>query len=190
MIIEPAGKLIKQEIKYVSKQKDTYPQMKDLTIESALEYLPPCLNNLLTNLITQNGDRKIARFDQAIMQSCHPISLLASLQIGLGIHMHHMYQSKMLVDVLSNLGFSCSYQEVQCFERSASVAHQTDILNMSAEQFLQYSADNVDHNIRSLGGKGTFHGMGMIALVTPKSRVSRVIPRLKAVSDTEVINIA
>ncbi len=190
MIIEPAEKLIKQEIKYVSKQKDTYPQIKDLTIESALEYLPPCLNNLLTNLITQNRDRKIARFDQAIIQSCQPISLLASLQIGLGIHMHHMYQSKMLVDVLSNLGFSCSYQEVQCFERSASVAHQTDILNMSAEQVLQYSADNVDHNIRSLGGKGTFHGMGMIALVTPKSRVSRVIPRLKAVSDTEVINIA
>ena len=46
---------------------------------------------------------------------------------------------------------------------------------MIAEQFLQYSADNVDHDIRSLDGKGTFHGMGMIALVTPESRVSTAL---------------
>ena len=33
--------------------------------------------------------------------------------------------------------------------------------------FVQFSADNVDHNTRTLDGKNTFHGMGIIACVTP-----------------------
>ena len=33
--------------------------------------------------------------------------------------------------------------------------------------FLQWSADNVDHNSRTLDGRNTFHGMGIIAAVTP-----------------------
>ena len=32
------------------------------------------------------------------------------------------------------------------------------------------AADNVDHNIISLDGKGTFHGMGMIAALTPRKK--------------------
>ena len=33
--------------------------------------------------------------------------------------------------------------------------------------YVQNSADNVDHNSRTLDGKNTFHGMGIIACVTP-----------------------
>ena len=33
--------------------------------------------------------------------------------------------------------------------------------------FLQWSAENVDHNSRTLDGRNTFHGMGIIAAVTP-----------------------
>ena len=33
---------------------------------------------------------------------------------------------------------------------------------------MQYVADNVDHNIRTLDGSGTFHGMGIITAITPK----------------------
>ena len=31
---------------------------------------------------------------------------------------------------------------------------------------IQYVADNVDHNICTLDGHGTFHGMGIIAAIT------------------------
>ena len=44
---------------------------------------------------------------------------------------------------------------------------------------LLFAADNVDHNIVSLVGKGTFHGMGMIAAVTPGQQVSQTISRQK-----------
>ena len=39
--------------------------------------------------------------------------------------------------------------------------------SISSGSFVQWSADNVDHNCRTLDGKGTFHGMGIIASVTP-----------------------
>ncbi|VDI06570.1 Hypothetical predicted protein [Mytilus galloprovincialis] len=44
-----------------------------------------------------------------------------------------------------------------------------DIPNFVAESFLQYVADNVDHNSGTLDGNNTFHGMGIMAAVTPGS---------------------
>jgi len=35
-------------------------------------------------------------------------------------------------------------------------------------QFLQYVANNADPNIRTIDGKNTFHGIGMIATKTPE----------------------
>ena len=44
---------------------------------------------------------------------------------------------------------------------------------------MQYVADNVDHNIQTIDGKDTFHGMGIIAAVTPSLKSNRYIPILK-----------
>jgi len=44
-------------------------------------------------------------------------------------------------------------------------------------EFVQYGADNVDCNICTLDGHGIFHGMGMIAAVTPEICLRRSIPR-------------
>ena len=48
-----------------------------------------------------------------------------------------------------------------------------------SSQFVQYVADNVDHNIRTLDGNDTLHGMGMIAAITPGVNKSQKIPRVK-----------
>jgi len=47
--------------------------------------------------------------------------------------------------------------------------------------FIQWSADNVDHNLATLDGKGTFHGMGIVESSTPAGSFSQTtcIPRLK-----------
>jgi len=108
---------------------------------------------------------------------------MAPLLVGLGVQMHHVFQSKFLVDSLHQHGFSCSYSEVKMFERSASVAQGTQIPNLTTNNFVQYSGNNVDHNVRSLDGKGTFHGMGIIAMVTPGAPSARRIPRVKVTSE-------
>jgi hypothetical protein len=45
------------------------------------------------------------------------------------------------------------------------------------QQVIHHVADNVDHNIATLDGHGTFHGMGIIAAVTPGATDLKQIPR-------------
>ena len=53
--------------------------------------------------------------------------------------------------------------------------------------FVQYSADNVDHNMCTLDGNNTFHGMGIIASCTPAPTSFRTpIPR-RHVSSEDII---
>ena len=70
---------------------------------------------------------------------------------------------------------------MQQFEHNAAQSHGTGIPNLSTE-FVQYGADNVDHNIRTLDGHGTFHGMGMVVAVTPETSSGQSIPRAKVTS--------
>ena len=66
---------------------------------------------------------------------------------------------------------------MQEFEQSAAFSHGIDIPNF-INQFIQYVADNVVHNIRTLDGNNTFHGMGMIAIVAPGVRSNNRIPSI------------
>ena len=163
---------IKQHIKEFNQTRDAYPSEEELSIKGALDFLPPCLRQFLETLFCgKDTSTKVASIGQAIMQAARPRILLAPLQIGLGVQMHYMFQSKFLIDTLHHHGFSCSYGEVKKFERCSAVAQGTKIQNVSASSCLQYSADNV----RSIDGRGTFHGMGIIA-ITPATILSRTIP--------------
>ena len=75
---------------------------------------------------------------------------------------------------------NCSpYTEIQTFETSATSCRGTG-LDLSNERFVQYVADNLDHNIGTFGGHDTFHGMGIIAALTPKLLASKSVPRINA----------
>ncbi len=105
-------------------------------------------------------------------------SAAGTLQLGLGVQLHHHFASRFLIDTLHHHGFCCSYEEVKRFEENAAQSHGTDIPNLTTE-FVQYTADNVDHNIRTLDGHGTFHGMGMIAAITPGIKSGHLLLRAK-----------
>ena len=136
---------------------------------------------MLTDLfVGKDVQAKISSIGQAIMQAARPRVLLAPLQIGLGVQLHHHYASRFFIDTLHKHGFCCSYNEVHQFEQNAVLSYGTDIPNYSS-QFVQYVADNVDHNIKTLDGNNTFHGMGMIAAITPEIKKNnlrvKVTPR-------------
>ena len=40
-----------------------------------------------------------------------------------------------------------------------------------------FTCDTVYHNILTIDGKGTFHGMGIIAALTPRKQLDIVVPR-------------
>ena len=179
-LVRAAAKLIKEDIKAIETAHEVYPHCDDLTSQEAgIEYLPNTLRVPLEELFAgKKAGVKMASIGQAMMKATRPRVLLAPLQFGLGVQMYHHFSSRFLIDSLHNHGFCCSYQEVQRFEHNAAQSHGTDIPNLSTE-FVQYGADNVDPNIRTLDGHGTFHGMGMIVAVTPETSSGQSIPRAK-----------
>jgi len=179
-LIKTAAKLITSDVKSVEQSIDMYPGSTEMSsTEEAMSFLPESLKLLLQTLfVGRDADRKVGSLGQAIMQAIRPRVLLPPLQIGLGVQMHHHFASKFLIDMLHAHGYCSSYREIQRYERSAAVALGTDIPNYRPEQVIQYMADNVDHNIRTIDGLNTFHGMGMIASVTPGTRTSTRVPRV------------
>ena len=67
------------------------------------------------------------------------------------------------------------------FVHSAAVHNGLKIADTDGS-FVQYVADNVNHNFITINGKNTFHGMGMVTTITLS------IPRSSAVSCGKVTN--
>ncbi len=180
-----AAKLIKSEIKSLETNKQTYPSEADMeSVGKGIEYLPATLKLFLQELfVGKDTDRKVASIGQAIMQCVRPRVIIAPLQIGLAVQMHRQFGSRFIVDSLNSHGFCSSYTEVQAYERSATVHQGTDISGFQSTSFMQHVADNVDHNLRTLDGFDTFHGMGIIAAVTPACRSTTAIPKVKVTSE-------
>jgi len=93
--------------------------------------------------------------------------------------------------MLSTLGFCVSYDEVVRYKQSVLQfvpGYVEELLTSDNRPFMQYFADNVDHNVRTLDGRGTFHGMDVISVSAfPKGtfhivsgRVLRTCKRLTA----------
>ena len=78
--------------------------------------------------------------------------------------MHRKYGSKELIDLLSSLGFSETYKEVQRYEYSITKHSSPDL---DDNKFAQFIFDNADFNVHTLDGHNTFHSMGGIKCITP-----------------------
>ena len=121
------------------------------------------------------------------MQAAQPWTNILPVQFGLGVMVDHMFGSEELLQILSRLGFCVSYDEVVRFKQSVMQAHtgfSAEPRNLSGA-FTQFIADNVDHNVCTLDGKGTFHGMGMISATVEATEptvhhITRIPKRMKA----------
>ena len=180
-VIKTAATLILSDIKSIADNKEEYPNPEKLkSLEENRDYVPESLLTFLKQIIDhKNSEKKILSIGQAIIQACMPRGVIAPLQIGLGVQMHHLYGSKLLIEILNSMGFCSSYTEIQRFESSAASSQGTSF-DLSDEQFVQYVADNVDHNTGTLDGHNTFHGMGIIAAVTPQLVRTKSVPRVRA----------
>ena len=159
-VIAAAVKLIKNEVRCTQYSTDVYRSQAD--IQDTLTTIPPSLIYFLQLLLpTEILQGSIG---QCILKALKPRTFIPPLLFALGVAVDHAFGSKWLVNELARLGFSISYSEVKRFKQSAMVDEKAG--EQSAYQtsnFCQWVGDNVDHNINTLNGKGTFHGMGIIA---------------------------
>ncbi|KAL8570391.1 hypothetical protein ACOMHN_035809 [Nucella lapillus] len=121
------------------------------------------------------------------MQAAHPNVLILPLQLGLGVFLHHATGSRHVVDQLHRLGFSLSYNEVKLFEMCAAVQQGTYLVGVDPKtSWIQFAADNVDHQIRTLDGTGPFHSMGIIGAATPGIKECRAVRRDTSVTPERI----
>ena len=143
-----------------------YPSPNEIH-ESSNVFLPESLNEFLAILVKTPLKRE--SIGQSILLACRPRSCLPPIPFGLGVELDHVFGSKWLLNELSKLGFTMSYDEV-CRFKQVVIQSGNDYHEDGKAQFIQYSADNVDHNIRTLDGRGTFHGMGIISMQIDNER--------------------
>ena len=120
-IIQAAAKLIKDDIKSIETSKEFYPASHKMeTEEECLNFIPETLKLLLGGILVGKCiGMKLASIGKAIMQATRPRVILAPLQVGLAVQLHHHFASRFLIDSLHHHGFCCSYQEVQRFGQNA-----------------------------------------------------------------------
>lgn len=154
------------------------------------ESLQLFLEELILKYKTSNSSYhkiKCTSIGHAITSAVRPRSFLSPIHIGLSVMLHRKFGSKRIIDICSNLGFCSPYKEAQLYEASAALQSETQI---KPGTFVQFVCDNADFNVDTLDGKGTFHYMGSIEIITPASGVKAQEPiqRLKCMPPEAAIN--
>ena len=143
----------------------TYP--KTTVIHNTTgDWIPKLLKTFLQVLV--RSDVRKNSIGQAIAQAAKPRSTIMPVPFGLAVELDHVFGSRWLLDELYQLGFCSSYTEVTRFKQSVMVmedATHTGVV-LPPGTFSQNIADNADHNLCTLDGKNTFHGMGIIHVST------------------------
>ena len=165
-IVQTAAKLIITELKSADFDVSNYPSnemIKD--VEYNKVWLPKLLRTLLGSLI--NNPLKQASIGQSIAYAARPRSVLPPILFGSGVELDHVFGSKWLLTEQNRLGYCVTPGEVLRYKQSVVVNETVDdFLNLKQGSFSQWSADNIDHNVRTLDGKGTLLAMGIIVSTT------------------------
>lgn len=113
--------------------KEIYPSAESLSdVAAQSEFLPDSIRVFLSEIFTEaKCELKIASIGQAIVQAIRPRSIIAPLQLGLGVQLHHSFKSKFLVETLYKMGFSSSYPEVLKFRYCAASTAEEILPNPS-----------------------------------------------------------
>ena len=142
---------------------ENYPTAESLTsLDELKNWVPPLLNSFLNILI--NDSLKATAISHSIVQACIPRSCISPLLLVIDVSLDYYLASKWPITTLSKLGVSLSSDEVIKFKRSTSLQSLDSNILKDPDFITQWSADNVDHNISTLDGTGSFHGMGIMSI--------------------------
>jgi hypothetical protein len=159
-LVKAAARLIRAEIREKQYDMESYPPISSAAADK--ECVPSLLKLFMECIVTDK--LKQNAIAQAIVQASRPRSAILPILFGLGVDLD-AHGSANLIREVSRLGFCISYDEVVRFKQSATVRNQSPLFAGQEPKpiFVQYAADNVDCNLRTLDGKGTVHALGIIS---------------------------
>ena len=139
-----SAKLIKAEIREQEYQNDFYPDPSDI---EALNWSPPLLKHLLNSLI--KSDLKQEFLAQCIVKATKR-DVIPPLLFALGVDLDQSFGSRWLISYMPKLGISITESEVRLYRQSLLTADTEPLSTLPNDCFVQWSADNVDHNLATL----------------------------------------
>jgi hypothetical protein len=188
-IVKSAATLIRAQIREMDYDMQFYPPL-DITATDDKTVIAPLLNMFMQFIVSDKLKR--TAIAQSLTQAARPRTSLMPLPFAFGVHLDR-YSSADLIKETSRLGFCISYDEVTRYKQAAlkSKLQVTNDMSNVKPIFVQYIADNVDHNVRTIDGKGTLHAMGIISALVFKAgysfRTTQLVPRLsKRLTASEV----
>ncbi|CAH1114695.1 unnamed protein product [Psylliodes chrysocephalus] len=129
--------------------------------EKMVEEIPELLFLLIQSIISINKTGKPDALLRNCIVICHliiaatrPRSFMSSVLVGLGVMIYQKFASKNLLDVLSNLGITASYNEARLYIQSHIVCNAKKFLH---NVWIHFGFDNADFPVQSLNGSKSWH---------------------------------
>ena len=101
-------------------------------------------------------------------------NVIPPIRFGIRIELDHLFGSNWIINELYRFGFSISYDEVQIYKEAVLLLESIEqILSSKIKDettFIQFVADNTDHNLVTLDGQCTLHGMAILAATKNKEK--------------------
>ena len=190
-LIETVAAVIRKDIRSQAYDCHAFPTAEQVISGNSL-LVPDSLRMLIDGILRPNKNdvsiqRRSLSIQHAVIAAVRPRSFVSPIQTGLGVYLHRKYGSRVLIDIVSELGFCAPYREVLLYEASATVIPSAIVESSS---YIQFVYDNADYNISTLDGHNTFHSMGGIKCVTPANQVhiNKNIPRKERIDSEHIAN--
>ena len=133
--------------------------MRDKCI--AQNWVLPLMQLFLKKLIVD--EIKQIALGHCIVQASRPRFAVSPIVLGVGVSVDYHTSKPRVVQLLSRLGLSISPDAVNRFKQSVTQSCDENLPHHYVNVFTQWAADDVDRNINTLDGQGTFHEMGIIS---------------------------
>ena len=117
-IIKAPAKLIKSEMRARNYNCEVYPTNNDIkNVECKKKWVTSLLQEFMEPFIGQ--EVKALAISHSMIPAVKPRSVITPILFGVAVEMDHVFASKWLVNELSRLGFSMTYDELTWFKQSA-----------------------------------------------------------------------
>ena len=160
-IIKMAATILKNEMEKNYCDAEFYPSSEDIKEITSTEV--PGLLMYFMEFLTKD-ELKQNSIAQSLV-ACYMKKSVLPLQFGLSVSMDNKFSSRWLINTLHRFGFACSYEELIRYKQNIVQSENVDNVLLSQKgEFIQYVGDNTDHDINTIDGKNTHHGLGSIII--------------------------
>ena len=188
VVLHKAAGIIQNSISSLTFQSQWYDPSGKINVSESKAFVPNALYNFIAwctskkdfdEAVTYDSMTDLGKSALKVLAICHNLISLhcrigTPMTFSLGVRMHHEHGSKELIEDLSSIGHSVSYDEVRKFLTSIA----EDQLSSQAGLFvprdlspfepgktdttLDAAIDNFDQNEETIDGKNTTHAMAIV----------------------------